>query len=297
MTYAFFPGCKIPPYLPHYESASRAVLSALDVKLVEVEFNCCGYPVRHRSFESFVLSAARNIALARAAGLDILTPCKCCYGSLKHAEHWLKNNGLLREQINLLLGRENLKWEGGVRIRHLLSVLARDIGLQNIGSRIKHSYSGLKVAAHYGCHALRPAGVVEFDNPLSPTIFEELLAVTGAQSVEWPRRLDCCGNPLWEKNPELSLSLMRSKIEDAVQSEASALCTACTYCQIQFDTIRSEQMDNSNSAASMPAVLYPQLLGLCLDLPESSLGLGANKIHSAWIRDYLVDAPPAQANS
>jgi heterodisulfide reductase subunit B len=291
MKFALFSGCKIPFYLPQYERATRAILNALEVELIDMEFNCCGYPVRHRSFEAFILSAARNLAMAQAKGLDILTPCKCCFGSLKHAEHWLKVHKSLREQTNRLLGRENLKWEGNIRIRHLLSVLAEDVGIEAIGKKIKRSFDGLKVAAHYGCHALRPANVVGFDNPLAPTIFEKLLAVTGARSVDWPRRLDCCGNPLWEKNNRLSLYLMRQKLEDAAQSGAQVLCTACTYCQMQFDTIRAEQPDDGLFNRQLPAILYPQLLGLCLQLPQKSLGLAQNRLDAGWIREYLVAGP------
>jgi len=287
LKFALFSGCKIPFHLPQYERATRAILNVLEVELTDLEFNCCGYPVRHRSFEAFILAAARNIAMAEAKGLDILTPCKCCFGSLKHAAFWLKENKSLREKTNRLLGRENLKWEGNIRIRHLLSVLAEDVGIEAIHKKIKRSYQGLKIAAHYGCHALRPANVVGFDNPLAPTIFERLLAVTGARSVDWPRRLDCCGNPLWEKNNGLSLYLMHQKLEDAAQSGAQAICTACTYCQIQFDAIRADHLVDNSFRRQLPAILYPQLLGLCLQLPRESLGLGENKLDAAWILKYL----------
>jgi len=60
MKFALFAGCKIPFFLPQYGLAGQAVLNALEVELVDMEFNCCGYPIRHRSFEAFVLSAARN---------------------------------------------------------------------------------------------------------------------------------------------------------------------------------------------------------------------------------------------
>ena len=83
MRFAFFPGCKIPFYLKEYGLATRSVLAALDVQIEEMEFTCCGYPVRHLNFESFILSAARNLALAENKGLTVLTPCKCCFGSLK----------------------------------------------------------------------------------------------------------------------------------------------------------------------------------------------------------------------
>lgn len=276
MRYAFFPGCKIPFHLEQYGLATRAVLGALDVDLVDVEFNCCGYPVRHASFEAFVLSAARNMALAGREGLAILTPCKCCFGALKHADHWMAVDGLLRREINRVLKKEGLQWEAGIGVGHLLTVLAEDVGFEAIKARVERPYRGLKVAAQYGCHALRPGNITDFDDPLAPSIFEKLVAATGAESVDWPRRLECCGSPLWEKNNRLSLAMTKVKIADAEQSGATHLCTACTYCQTQFDAIQADHL--SGRIDPLPAILYPQLLGLSLGLPEDSLGLGKNRI-------------------
>ena len=131
------------------------------------------------------------------------------------------------------------------------------------------------MAAHYGCHALRPSDVMQFDNPLAPTIFERLVELTGASAVDWPRRLDCCGQPLLESNEHLSLRLMQTKVADARQAGADTLCTACTYCQVQFG-----QVQHSLGAAlipePLPSVLFPQLLGLSMGLPPEDLGLSGN---------------------
>ncbi len=271
MKYAFFPGCKIPYYLPQYGLSVRGVLNALGAKLVELEFNCCGYPSRDASFEAFILSAARNMALAQTNGLDILTPCKCCYGSLKNADYWLRQKADLRGRINSILAEEDLTWTPEGRSLHLLQVLKHDIGPEAIKAGIKRPLNGLKTAAHYGCHALRPANVTVFDDPFAPTIFENILSLTGAQCLDWPRRLECCGHPLWEKNDELSLKLRRSKIQDARTSGADLICTACTHCQIQFDHVGDRDSQESEPIHNIPSVLVSQLLGLSLGLDESVL--------------------------
>jgi len=287
MKFAFFPGCKIPYYLEHYATATKAVLSALDVELVEIEFNCCGYPIRNLHFESFLLSAARNMALAREQGLDILTPCKCCFGAFKHAEHFLKNEPDLQKAVNASLKEEGLVYQGNVEVKHLLPVLARDIGLETLKARIRRPFEGLRLAAHYGCHALRPSQVTNFDDPLDPTIFEDLIGLTGAESVSWPRRLECCGQPLWGKNDRLSLDLMHHKIDDARQAGADYLCVACTYCQIQFDTVQSADLAERAGGDGLPSILYPQLLGLSMGLAEEPLGLDRNQLDLVGVLDFL----------
>jgi heterodisulfide reductase subunit B len=122
--------------------------------------------------------------------------------------------------------------------------------------------------------------VVHFDDPLAPSIFEDLIAAAGARPVDWPRRLDCCGNPLLGRNDAISLAMMHTKIEDAAESGADCICTACTYCQLQFDTVQASRAGGEGDARRMPAVLYTQLLGISMDLPERVLGLSKNSIVS-----------------
>jgi len=287
MKFAFFKGCKIPYYLEQYGTSTRAVLRTFGVRLIDLEFNCCGYPNRDINFEAFVLSAARNLALAEKRRLDILTPCKCCYGSLKHAVHYLREHERLRRTINAELAGEGLSWNDTIRVKHLLTVLCDDIGLPALYASIKRPLSEISVAAHYGCHALRPSSVVHFDDPLAPSIFEDLIAATGAKPVDWPRRLDCCGNPLRGRNDEISLDLMRTKLCDAAESGADCICTACTYCQMQFDEVQAGESAADESVPTVPSILYTQLLGLSMGLPERKLGIRRNYLQIEKLRKSM----------
>ncbi|QTA80935.1 Cysteine-rich domain-containing protein [Desulfonema limicola] len=277
MKYAYFPGCKIPYHLPEYDIAVRAVLDRLEVRLVDLNFNCCGYPVRHQSFEASVLSGARNLAVARKEHLTIVTPCKCCFGSLKHVEYWMKQRPVLREKINRILAEEGLKWDNDIRVIHLLTLLAEDVGEDAIKQRIINPLKDLKIAAHYGCHALRPGEVVQFDNPLAPTIFEKLIHLTGAETIDWPLRLECCGSPLWEKNNRLSIKLMNKKLRNAYESGADIIATACTYCQIQFEQVRSGLPEDKQKFFELKAVLYPQILGNSMGIKDKQINKWRDK--------------------
>jgi heterodisulfide reductase subunit B len=275
MRLLYFPGCKLEPDLPAYDWATRAVLDALAVQLVDDELNCCGYPVRHQNFAAFLLSAARNLALAEARGLDILTPCKCCFGSFKHALHWLRLKPALGREINQHLAKEGLRWEDRSEVIHLLSLLHRKVGGEALKARVTAPLTGIRVAPHYGCHALRPVAVTGFDNPTAPRIFEDLVTATGATPVPWSRRTECCGNPLREKNLRISLALMERKLASAREAGADYLCSACTYCQLQFDGLRRHhpEADPTLGPDSVAAILYPQLLGLAMGLGPERLGL------------------------
>ncbi len=288
MKFALFLGCTIPARLKQYESSSRAVLGRLGVELVDIkEFNCCGYPLRNIDFKASVLSSARNLALAEKENLNILVLCKCGFGMLKNADHRIKEDPSLREDINNTLKKEGLKFEGGREIRHLLSVLYHDVGVETIKEKITRPYKELKIATHYGCHALRPSEVVEFDDPVNPTLFDKLVALTGAESIYWQARLDCCGAPLFGANDDLSMDLTEKKLANAKQSGANYICDACAYCHIQFDTV--QRMINSGRGGNhlLPAILYPQLLGLSLGIDSETLGLGMNQIDITSIKGFL----------
>ena len=69
-----------------YEISSRKVLAKLGVELVEMpEFNCCGLPLDPVSHETMLILAAKNLALAEQQGLNILTLCPGCAGTLKES--------------------------------------------------------------------------------------------------------------------------------------------------------------------------------------------------------------------
>jgi heterodisulfide reductase subunit B len=289
MKYALFQGCNTPARVKQYADATMAVSRKLDIELVEIpEFNCCGYPARNTDFRAFVLSAAKNLAVAQKAGLDMLVMCKCCYGSLKKAEHILSHDQVLKGEINDFLAKENLKYQDGIEIKHLLSVLYHDVGLEQLKNRIKTAYSGMQIAVSYGCHALRPSSVTAFDDPVSPRIFDELVEITGAFSVDWSRKLDCCGAPLTGINDQLAMEMAQKKIDSAREAGAHYICTACPYTQLQFDKVQTYWSAGTNNVEMLAPILYPQLLGLSMGIDEQTLGLAKHEIDISDITSYLM---------
>ena len=289
MKFALFHGCNIPARVAQYADATQAVCARLGIKLVEVTaFNCCGYPVRNTDHRAYVLSAARNLALAEKAGLDMLVMCKCCYGSLKKAEHFLKQDPDLKAEINRILAKEHLECKNNVPVKHLLSVLYHDVGLERLKENISKAYSGLQIAVSYGCHALRPSTVTGFDDPVSPKIFDELVEATGAFSVEWTRKLDCCGAPLTGINDRLAMDMARKKIESAREAGAQFICTACPYTHLQFDGVQMRMSAQSENSEPLAPILYSQLLGLCMGIDEITLGISKNEIDLSRITSFLM---------
>ncbi len=283
--YALFKGCNIPARVEQYADATIAVLSRVGVQTKETpEFNCCGYPMRNTDRDAFLLSAARNLAIARKVGLDMLVMCKCCYGNLKMAQYILDGDTDLKASVNQTLSKEDLEYAGELKVRHLLSVLHHEVGPDAIKDNISVKYKNLNIAVHHGCHALRPSEITQFDDPANPVMFDALVKLTGAKSVNWSRKLDCCGAPSLGVNDALAADMMTKKIASALDAKADYLCTACPYCHIQFDAMQASQPSSNGRLAP---ILYPQLLGVSMGIPPETLGIDKNTLSIEKLTTYL----------
>lgn len=288
--YALFLGCNIPARVKQYDLSARAVLGKLDVELVDnPQFNCCGYPMRNSDPLAYLLSAVKNLALAEKMGLDMLVLCQCCYGSLKKAAHLMKSDDAMAETVRVHLADHGLVYNGQVQIKHLLTVLYHDVGIEALKKHVSKPYKNLNMAVHYGCHVLRPSEITEFDDPVTPTLIDELVEITGAKSVDWPLKLECCGAPAMGINDDLAMNLARKKLDDGRQAGAQYLCTACPYCQIQFDTVQQMILTHSRNSDALPAMVYPQLLGLGMGIDAKTLGIEMNGLDITEVLSFLSE--------
>ena len=277
--YALFLGCNIPARVQQYETSARSVFAEIGVDIEDIkEFNCCGYPLRNSDFKTFVLFSARNLALAEKLGLNMITLCKCCYGSLKMAEYHMKENSFLKDEVNETLAKEGLEYNGNLEIKHFLSALYSDIGINALKEKITRNFKNLKIAVHYGCHALRPSNIMQFDDPISPVIFDRLVELTGAKSIDWALKLECCGAPVLGINDDLSMNLTKRKLTDGKKAGADYLCTACPWCHLQFDSVQKMMIEQRRLNNHLPAILFPQVLGLAMGIDKETLGINMNQI-------------------
>jgi heterodisulfide reductase subunit B len=288
MRYALFLGCKIPYYVPHYEAATRRVMAELGVELVDIEFPCCGYPMRHLYFRSYLLAGARSMALAEAQGLDLVTPCKCCFGSFKRVQCFLRENPALAREVNAELAEEGLQYQGACQVRHILQVLHGGVGVEELKRRVVRPYERLKAAVLYGCHAVRPSKITGFDDPSRPHLIDDLVALTGAQCVPWEGKFNCCGAPVRERNEQLALAMIRGRLSEARYGGADIMVIACPYSQMQAEWAYSLAGPEPQREMIDGPVLYPQLLGLALGLSAQELALDKNTPNAEYLMSFLA---------
>lgn len=296
MKFAFFQGCNIPVRVEQYADSTEAVLQVFDIELQKIpEFNCCGYPVRNVDEKAYILPSVRNMAIAEKAGLDILVICNCCFASLQKARNVLEKDSALKDEINTLLAKEGLVYTGKTVVRHYLTVL-HEIGVETIKKKLVNVCKGLNLSVIHGCHILRPREITKFDDSFVPRITEDLVQTTGATSLDWRGKMECCGAALAGLNDPLSRSLLAEKIGGAQQAGADFITPICSYCHLQFDTTQKNMIADQPGARLLPVLLYPQLLGLCLGIDEGRLGIARNSTIESKHIDHIKSllGPPVE---
>ncbi|MBR2393975.1 MAG: CoB--CoM heterodisulfide reductase subunit B, partial [Candidatus Methanomethylophilaceae archaeon] len=194
--YAFFLGCIAPLRYPGIEKSTREVFKALDVELVDLkDASCCPAPgvIRAFSKKTWLAAAARNLALAEKEGLEIVTICNGCHGSLFDAAHELAHDAELLAEVNKILAEIGMEYKGTTKVHHFAEVLYKEVGLDKIKEKITNPLE-YQVAAFYGCHFLKPSNIKGLDDPEDPKILDELIEACGAKSMPRQKKTLCCGS-------------------------------------------------------------------------------------------------------
>jgi len=269
--YALFLGCIAPLRYPGIEKSTREVFKALGVELVDLkDASCCPAPGVIKSFskETWLAAAARNLALAEKAGLDILTVCNGCYGSLFEAAHELHENKEMLAKVNKILAEVGLKYSGNTQVKHFAEVLYEEVGIEKIKKAVKKP-AQYKVAAFYGCHCLKPSILKKVDDPENPHILDDLVEAVGAKSMLRKKKMICCGagGGLRSQFGDTALKFTKTNLETMKNAGAEMIVDVCPFCHLQYDA------GQKDSGYSFPVIHLSQLYGIAMGMDAKSLGL------------------------
>jgi heterodisulfide reductase subunit B len=274
--YTYFPGCSLESTAKEYDLSTRAVMHELGVELEELEdWNCCGASAAEiiSHLLSLVLPA-RNLALAEQLNGDsqLVASCSACYVNLRKVEEKVREDAALLDTINQALDVDGLVYSGKPRTRHLLDIIANDVGVDSVAARVKKPLDGLRVAPYYGCQTVRPYS--SFDDPYSPETMDQVLAALGVQVHPNPLKAACCGGTLSTTKREVGIKLVSDLIK-AVEG-ADCIVTVCPLCQMNLESYQGQVSKTLGQPVHMPILYLTQLLGLAFELPEKALGLKHN---------------------
>jgi heterodisulfide reductase subunit B len=277
----YYPGCTLSTTAKGYDRSGRAVASALGLELEELpEWQCCGATFPLMLDDSMALIApTRVLYQAQQAGERLVTLCAICFNVLRRSQALLRRDPEMLERINWFTEQE---YRGDVHVAHFLEVLRDDLGWEALAERVVQPLTGLRIAPYYGCLLLRPYEEIGLDDPESPVILHDLVQALGAQPVDFPYNIECCGSYLTVKEPQVSETLSEEIVASARRSEAQIIVTACPLCQFNLSYPQRET-EAGHTGSEIPILYFTQLMAVALGLPEEAWG----------IEGHYVDPRPA----
>jgi len=279
--FAYFPGCSLEKLALGYNQSSVETTKRLGVDLVELEdWNCCGATTYFHIDQLLACTlVARNLAQAEKTGMDLVTPCSACYKNAYFTRQQMLDDPELAEHINFALEADDLQYSGRSEVHHLIEIFAEDIGPQAIRERVVQPLTGLRIAPYYGCQIVRPnknGGAVE-----APHFFEDLLAATGAEPVDFALKLRCCGGSLIMTSRPAALDMVGKLLQNALQQGAEVIATACPLCQVNLECYQQQVNETFGTFYTLPVLFFTQLLGLAMGIPLKRLGIGRELVSAA----------------
>lgn len=281
MKYTMYPGCSSEGTAKSYHHSAMEVAKKLGLELNEIEdWNCCGSTVMSSVTGQFAADvlASRNLALAQKMGQeDVVASCSSCYAILgnvnkKFVDEKFKNNA------NDALSKDNLSYDGKLKVRMLLDVMMSDIGLEKIAKAVVKPLKGLKVAGYVGCQTVR--SLREFDNCENPTFLDDILRALGAEPVDFSHKLKCCTGIMAMTSPEVTISALYPILKSAHEAGADLIATPCPLCQMNLDAFQIKVNKNYGTNYNIPALFFTQLMALAYGLDRKAAGL-----------DYCIVSP------
>ena len=280
MKLSYFPGCTLKNHAKNFEDSALCSLKNLDVEVEEIRrWNCCG-TVYSLTTDDLIHHVApiRNLIRAKEAGSDrLMTLCAMCYNTLKRSNERVRSNPEDLGIINDLMYREEIDYEGDVDVVHLLEILKNEIKFENIAKKAVKSLKGLKVASYYGCYLVRPQEI-GFDDVENPMIIDELMTALGAEAIDFPYKVECCGAYQTVDKPEIIADRTNQILSSAIKQGAEVVTVSCPLCAFNLDQRQKETQQKFPEFKNIPILYFSQLLAIALGCPQDSLRLDLHYI-------------------
>ena len=272
-TFAYYPGCSLESTAREFELSVQAVCRALGIELKEVtDWNCCGASSGHSvNYELSLALPGRNLAIAEQTGMELAVSCPACFLRFKRTDYDLKHDPALKGEIERVIG---MPYEGKHATRHIMEIIYREVGLEELKKRVIRPLKDVKVVSYYGCLLVRPPRVTGFGEHENPVMMDEMMDALGAQSCDWAGKIDCCGGSLALTRTDIVLKLVGDLMEEAKKAGAEAVICACPLCQANLDTRQS-------SRETLPILYFSEMIGLSIGLDPMP-----------WFKKHMVNPVP-----
>ncbi len=276
MKIPYYPGCTLNTVASGFDASAKASAAVIGFELSELkQWNCCGATFPLTPDNLIGLSAPAKVLLnARKEGDTLTTLCSVCYNVLKRTNQVIRDDKEKREIINSFMEED---YDGSLNVVHYLEVLRDKVGFAKVKEAVKRPLNNIKAGAYYGCMLLRSFADIGIDNAEAPTIIEDILRALGAEPVDFPDKIECCGAHLAMGGEDIVERLSGNVITSAVGRGAEIIVTSCPLCQYNLEKSQAKLIENTAGFTPVPIVYFTQLLGLALGQDEKTLGFDKNE--------------------
>jgi len=152
---------------------------------------------------------------------------------------------------------------------------------------------GLKVAPFYGCQILRPSKLLGFEDPDRPQSLERLIEACGAEAIDYPAKVKCCGFPIVLAREDVALGEAIMPLEQAVDAGADVMVTPCPLCHLSLDAWQGKAERKAGREFRLPVLHLAQLLGAAAGFGEDELKFKRHvvRLSPQTRRKLLPEAP------
>ncbi len=273
--YAYYPGCLASLSQKELDSSTRAISAKLQIELIDMpSVTCCGAGDIHEAKPDYYLHlSARILAQAERTGAAVLlTICNVCCLNLRQANKKLQSDPAELARVNDNLMQVDIPtYAGGVEVRHLLWEVSAGEGFERFRSVAVRSLEGLRVAPFYGCQILRPAKLLGFEDPDRPESLERLITACGAEPIDYPAKVKCCGFPIVLAREDVALGELVQPLQEATDAGADVMVTPCPLCHLSLDAWQQKAANLAGRPFQMPILHLAQLLGAAAGVEADTL--------------------------
>jgi len=199
-----------------------------------------------------------------------------CYNTLKQTNLRVKEKPDDLETLNLFMDREN-DYKGTVKVVHFLEFLRDEVGFDVLKKMVKNPLKGVKIMPYYGCMLLRPREVA-IDDAEEPTILKDLLNALGAEVIDNPFKIECCGSYHTIQQKELVMNRAYRITNFAIERGSDAIVLSCPLCRFNLDVRGKEAEKIYKSYKQVPVYYYSQLIAVALGLDPEYCGFNDHAV-------------------
>ncbi len=231
-----YPGCMVFYRFPEYEASALKLLLELGFSIVYPStITCCGSTLLESyDTKTWVLAGAVIHAIAQELGAQcIVTLCGTCTSTLHIVRELLNENTKIREWVNEVLEKNNLKYHGGATVKHMLEVILEKRSKLPEPRELCASREDVDVVLQLPCNITRANGVIRGSEVLG-VLREWLSTLSPSPSIS--ESGTCCYGSILAVDSSYAERMLSEKLSRATvsQDRKTLYVMACPTCMMSY---------------------------------------------------------------